>query len=41
MDLLGEGNGGVIIGDLTKGGRVFARESNAVVDVEDAGSTAR
>lgn len=36
VDLLGESNGGIIVGDLADGGAVGAGERNAVVDVEDA-----
>lgn len=36
VDLLGEGDGGIIVGDLAAGRAVGAREGNAVVDVEDA-----
>jgi hypothetical protein len=42
VDLLGEGDGGVIISDLAEGGGVGAGEGDAVVDVEDAvGATGR
>lgn len=40
MDLLGEGNGGIIVSELAGGRAVGAGESNAVVDVEDAVGTA-
>ena len=41
MNLLGESDGSVVVGDLTEGGRVAAGQRNAVVDVEDAGGAAR
>lgn len=40
VDLLGEGDGGVVVGDLARGGSVARREGDAVVDVEDAGGAA-
>lgn len=36
MDLLGEGDGGIVVGELAGGGAVGAGEGDAVVDVEDA-----
>lgn len=36
VNLLGEGNGGVVVGDEAAGGGVGAGEGDAVVDVEDA-----
>lgn len=36
VDLLGEGDGGIIISDLADGAAVGAGEGDAVVDVEDA-----
>ena len=36
VDLLGEGNGGIIVGDGTRGRAVGGCEGNAVVDVEHA-----
>lgn len=40
VDLLGEGNGGVVVGDLADGSAVAAGEGDAVVDVEDAAGAA-
>ena len=36
MDLLGEGDGGIVVGELAEGAAVGAGEGDAVVDVEDA-----
>lgn len=36
MHLLGEGNGGVVVGDLAVGAGVAAGQRDAVVDVEEA-----
>ena len=41
MYLLREGDGGIVVGDLAEGGRVTARQRDAVVYVEDAGGAAR
>lgn len=41
MDLLCEGDGGIVVRDGARGGGVGAGQSNTVVDVEDAGGTAR
>ena len=41
MYLLREGDGGIVVGDLAEGGRVTARQRDAVVHVEDAGGAAR
>lgn len=41
VELLGEGKGGVVVGDLADGGAVGAGEGDAVVDVEDAIGAAR
>lgn len=41
VDLLGEGDGGIVVGDLAAGSAVGAGESNAVVDVEDTAGAAR
>src|SRR4029434_2169947 len=40
-DLLGEGDGGVVVGDEAAGAGVGAGQGDAVVDVEDAGGAAR
>lgn len=36
VDLLGEGDGGIVVGELADGAAVGAGEGDAVVDVEDA-----
>lgn len=41
VNLLGEGDSSVVVRDLAKRGRVAAGESNTVVDIEEAASTAR
>lgn len=41
VELLSKGDGGIIIGDLSAGRAVGAREGDAVVDVEDAVGAAR
>lgn len=41
VDLLGEGDGGIVVGDETAGGGDRAGEGDAVVDVEDAVGAAR
>ena len=40
MQLLGEGNGGIVVGQLAGGVLVRRRERDAVVDVEDTGGAA-
>jgi len=40
VDLLGEGDGGIVVGDEAAGGGDRAGEGDAVVDVEDAGGAA-
>lgn len=41
VDLLGEGDGGIVVGDEAAGRGVGAGQGDAVVDVEDAGGAAR
>lgn len=36
MNLLSKGDGGIVVGDLTRGRAVAASERNAVVDVENS-----
>lgn len=40
VELLGEGNGGIVVGQLAGSIGVLAGQRNAVVDVEDAGGAA-
>ena len=41
VDLLSEGDGGIVVGELANGGAVGAGEGDTVVDVEDAVGAAR
>lgn len=41
VHLLSKGDSGVVVRDLTRGGRVARRQRNAVVDVEDSTSATR
>lgn len=41
VNLLSKGDGGIVVGDLTRGRAVAASERNAVVDVENSRLSAR
>lgn len=41
MELLGEGNGSIVVGQLTSSVGIRGSERDAVVDVEDTGRSAR